>query len=162
VPDRQTLGVQAVNAARRNVARIGRSFDAALSTCSLIQLPRPYHRTWVRSRGDWQAIDAVLSAVYLASDAGVVREGGGGFIAVDVVGSDRAHELETMSAARGEQLQAFVEQRLDRDDWQLNPDPRQLVSALLTLVSSSSLTAPWLWDIGTHQRLVYGLCFSKT
>jgi len=162
VPPPETWGRPAMSAAHRNVARIGRTFDFALSTCVLSQLPRPYHRAWVASLGDWQVIEVVISAVYLASVTGVVHAGGSGFIAIDVLGSDRARELEAMSRASDAQLHDFVEQRLDRDGWEPNPDPRQLVTALRTLVSSPGLIQPWLWDVGAHLRLVYGLSFSKS
>jgi hypothetical protein len=155
------LGAAALAQASLLARELGR-FDVALSTCVLSQLGLPYRRAWVTSRGNWSHLSSALTALHLATLLGTSRRAG--IVACDVLSSQRVPALDDFRGQSEAALQAFVERSQAEGALELSPDPRSLLAwfgapGLASLVESSALTPPWLWDLGDVRQLVYGLTF---
>ena len=166
-PEPNDLGPIAVAAAHRILRSLGRSFGTTLSTGVLSQLVFPYHRVWVRTRSEWENLDATTTAVHLATLAGATRSGGKGIIAVDALSSEEAPELTELAERSADDLQSFVRREIETGRAALDPDPANLLAQLRSpglgsLFASLELTNPWLWNTGNAIQLVYGLVFLRT
>lgn len=160
-PEPAQLGPAAVRAAGQLVAELGR-FDVVLSTCVLSQLGLPFRRAWVASRAAWSRLTSALTAVHLATLAGMACRGA--VLACDVQTSQRVPGLDRFAAQDGEGIQTFVEEQQASGALELSPDPQALVAwlrapGLQALVAEPRVTLPWLWDLGDARQLVYGVTF---
>jgi hypothetical protein len=165
-PSDAELGTGALEGAHAVLARIGRAFDVTLSTCVLSQLVLPFQETWVMAEEEWGKLVACTTAVHLATLVGATRPGGSGFMAFDVLSSDELPALSSQRAASPEELQAFVEARVQAGEAVLNPAPAALLaqlsaSGLGAALNYTRLTSPWLWDIKSAEQLVYGFGFER-
>ncbi len=160
-PEPAQLGQSAVRAAQQLSASLGR-FEVVLSTCVLSQLGLPFRRAWVTSRTSWSHLTSALTAVHLATLAGMASRAA--VLACDVQTTQRAPELDRFRELSDEALGDFVTERLQAGALELTPDPRSLLAwlgspGLAALVASPQVTLPWLWDLGDARQLVYGLTF---
>jgi hypothetical protein len=159
----QQLGQAAVGAIQGLLARLGRRFDAVVSTCALSQLAVPYHRAWVLPAAAWAQLHDATTAVHLSTLAGAVEPGGTGVLVFDVLTSRNLPELRALDGQGQDALDAFLDERgLQGAD----PDPEDLLRRLRSpglerLVDSPRLTRPWLWNIGAESQVVYGLLFRR-
>jgi hypothetical protein len=162
-PATPQLGQAAVAAIQGLLARLGRRFDAVVSTCALSQLAVPYHRAWVLPAAAWAQLHDATTAVHLSTLAGAVEPGGTGVLVFDVLTSRKEPQLRALEGAGQDALDAFLGERGLAD---ADPDPETLLRRLRSpglerLVESPRLTKPWLWDIGAESQLVYGLLFRR-
>ncbi|HEY5377762.1 MAG TPA: hypothetical protein VIK01_28975 [Polyangiaceae bacterium] len=165
-PQGAELGQSVLLAARGLIQSLGRTFDVTLSTCVLSQLALSYQEAWVVSEATSSSVVAATTALHLATLVGSTRSGGAGFMAFDVLSSDDLPALSDFRERPATELQAFVESAINQHEIALNPDPASLraqlsSSGLGSLLASSRLTLPWLWNIKSAQQLVYGLGFER-
>jgi hypothetical protein len=164
-PTTQELTKHALAAAHACVREIGNAFDVALSTCVLSQLPIPFQRTWILPETSWANLIGALRAVHLGTLAGVLRPGGTGVLAFDVLSSREAPALGGLAVREQETVASAIDQHLSHGAWTLHPDPRQLtreLDALPALVKAPRLTQPWLWNLGEATQLVYAIVFERS
>ena len=133
-PEPSVLGPAAVAAARRLVEQLG-TFDVVLSTCVLSQLGLPFRRSWIAPVSTWANLNAAISAIHLATLAGCSQRRG--ILAFDV-------------QTQGDSV---------------TPDPESLLAQLRSpglapLVADPTLTAPWKWNLGDVEQLVYAIEFA--
>jgi len=165
-PATHHLGQAAVAAIQGILGRLGRRFDAVVSTCALSQLAVPYHRAWVLPASAWAQFHDATTAVHLSTLAGAVEPGGAGVLVFDVLTSRKLPELRALEGADQEALDAFLDERASDVTAAADPDPEALLRRLRSpglerLVESPRLTRPWLWNIGAESQLVYGLLFRR-
>ncbi|HEX2870445.1 MAG TPA: hypothetical protein VHP33_04300 [Polyangiaceae bacterium] len=160
-PEPAELGARAVEAAGKLVRELGR-FEVTLSTCVLSQLGLPFRRAWVASRAAWAHLGSAITAVHLATLAGVTSRAG--VLVCDVATTQRLPELDAYRERPSAELAAFVATQQAQGALGLNPDPRSLLAWLTApglrgMVSAPRLLEPWLWDLGDVRQLVYALTF---
>lgn len=160
-PEPSELGPASVRAAGELVAELGR-FDVVVSTCVLSQLGLPFRRAWVAPRTAWSHLTSALTAVHLATLAGMATRAA--VLVCDVQTTQREPELDRFDALDGAALERFVAERVAAGQLELSPDPRSLVAwlgapGLAALVAAPQVTLPWLWDLGDVRQLVYGVTF---
>jgi hypothetical protein len=165
-PATHHLGQAAVAAIQGILGRLGRRFDAVVSTCALSQLTVPYHRAWVLPAGTWAQLHDAATAVHLSTLAGAVEPGGAGVLVFDVLTSRKLPELRALEGADQDALDTFLVERAAEVAGAADPDPEALLRRLRSpglerLVESPRLTKPWLWNIGAESQLVYGLLFRR-
>jgi hypothetical protein len=165
-PSTPELGQAAVGAIQGLLGKLGRRFDAVVSTCVLSQLAVPYHRAWVLPAAAWAQLHDATTAVHLSTLAGAVEPGGAGVLVFDVLTSRQEPELRILEGAGQEALEAWIEERAATSGLGADPDPEGLLRRLRSpglerLVDSPRLTRPWLWNIGAESQLVYGLMFGR-
>jgi hypothetical protein len=166
-PQAPELASHAVSAARSVVQRIGRTFDVALSTCVLSQLPIPFQRTWIMPKKSWANLIGAIRAVHLATLAGVTRSGGTGIIVFDALSSREAPALGKLEKPAADALEALVTDEVLRGACSLHPDPHELARdlaspGLAALVRAPRVTDPWLWNLGEATQLVYAIVFQRS
>jgi hypothetical protein len=167
LPDEAALRAWAGEAAAALIARIGGGgFDLVLSACLLSQLCHPFQNSWALTGPEWSRLFAAVTRVHLASVAGLVRPGGTGLIACDVLSYAGAEVRAIAAEVPRPLLPEALLSAISRGQLVRNPDPGMLVAALQAQLGEAieppRITEPWLWDLGPAVQLVYAVLFRRT
>ena len=137
-----------------------------LSACVLSQLVHPLQNTLALGPEDWGRLFSMTRRLHLDTTARLVRPGGTGVIACDVL-CQAGHAVDELRKRirpdrLGDALLRAVDNRTIRPD----PDPGVLAQllespAFSSLIDRVFVTDPWHWDLGTTSQVVYAILFRR-
>jgi hypothetical protein len=165
LPAADALRAQVAEAAADLVRRIGARFDVVLSACVLSQLCHPFQNTWAATAEEWTRLFDTLARGHVAAVAGLVRPGGTGVIACDVLCAAGPNLAALMARVPRPQLAGALAAAIDRGELAPSPDPRQVAGLVQGLLgdeaAGAQVTEPWLWDLGPTVQLVHAVLFRR-
>lgn len=158
-------------AAREIPARIadaiGRRFDVAMSACVLSQLGLPLQETLVLAPSDWDLLLATVAEIHLATMAALLRPGGTGVLATEVVSSAKAPALFAgIDTDAPEEAGRAIATRAEAAGIVPRPDPAALLATLAgplggVVERARRLDSRWLWRTGAVDALVEAILFAR-
>jgi hypothetical protein len=156
-PQPQELSALAGSTAREVAARLGRTFDVVLSTCTLTQTFLPFKNTLALPATDWERLFSGLALVHLSVMSALTRDGGTAVLVTEVMDSRSEPSIEALVERLGPEPPP--------PHLRAEPDLRTLLllleraPGLASQVASRHLTSPWLWNLGALRLLCYALVF---
>jgi hypothetical protein len=158
-PPRQEMELAAELAGSAPLPKIG-TFDVVLSPCLLSQLIYSVSRVLKMRSLTHDPLLAAVRRRHLRMLAELLRPGGVGVMAIDLVAQET---FPNLAKAKAEDLDELMPRLLESGDHFKGIEPRLVESGLRDAgIREVEFTRPWLWQFGRMRRfLVYGVVFRK-